>query len=266
LRQEERAFALVVFSMANLWSLIQSKQYQTAIEETSRLFQETQDGGFLYGRAIAYLLNKDYTAALQDCQLLIELEKTENEPDNSYLYAGVCYWYLNQPAKTVAIWKEALDLLETREARDVQPSTLLLYAAERLNIDLLREETLNVLRMHWHEYQERLKQLSSKKLIDSDIIHENIFPWPFPIVPLLLDEINSITLQKSIDTLAIFDSFKGRRQCQADFYLALGAFRKKENIGFRVYMTRCAENFYGWFEIEYLLASWEIENNFREIV
>jgi hypothetical protein len=81
-------------------------------------------------------------------------------PTTSYFVCWRLLLYLNQPAKTVcAIWKEALDLLETREARKCSASTLLLYAAERLNIDLLREETLNVLRMHWHEYQERLKQL-----------------------------------------------------------------------------------------------------------
>ena len=71
-------------------------------------------------------------------------------------------------------------------------------------------------------------------------------------------------MQKAIDTLPE-GSFKKRYKCQVDFYLALNAFRKKETMNYRVHMTRCAENFYGWYEREYLLALWEVENNFPEI-
>ncbi len=252
--------------MVDIWNLIQSKQYQAAIEECSRLYRETGSVYYLRSCGIAHFLTKNYTAALKDYQRIIDITEARFQGAGNYLWVGICYWYLNEPMKAVTAFRQSLRAPYADAAGGVQAPALLLYAAERLNDDNLRKEALQIFVRHWRNYQRQLKRKMAPdhKPTHDDFVHLGLFTWPGPIVPLLLGKIDTDNFQKQLDISTNNATMRVRRQCQADFYLALNAIRKGCFDDFKVFMTRCAESPKGDLEDEFYLARWEVEYGFPQ--
>jgi hypothetical protein len=119
---------------------------------------------------------------------------------------------------------------------------LLLYAAERLDNPDLRREALSLLRKH------------SRRAPAG---------WPGAIAPFLLRKFDAAGLEAQVKATRN-ETLAGRRRCQADFYIALGALRDGDRRLFRAGMARCAESPYGHLEHEHYLARWEVEQDFPE--
>lgn len=222
------------------WNLMRAGYYDKAIEIYSHCLKESLNPSYLFARGTAYLQAGDYATALEDIKLFIAQADPKYMSDAYFIYEGICYWYLNQPSKVLPTWEKGLTAPYTDASGGVELPALLLYGAERLHDAGYRQLALQLLRRH-----------ARRKLRG----------WPGPIVPFLLGKISIAELQQKAQATAS-DILRSRWQCQADFYMALRAWREGEEETFKAGMNRCAANPYGYHEKEYYLARWEVTNNF----
>ena len=252
--------------MTKAWNYIQSKHYQLAIEECSRAFRETGSVSHLYNRGIAYLLSKNYSAALEDHQNIIDHTEAKFLASSHYLRLGICYWYLDDPDQAVVSFQQSLSTPYTDASGGVQAPAILLYVAERLHDDKIRHESLQILKKYWRNHQRRQKRREKRggRRTYHDFVYQGLFGWPGPIVPLLLKKIDKEYFLDILDRSAKNSTLKSRHECQAQFYLATLALLDGNFEGFRKAMKSCAKSKHGVLEEEYYLALWEVENNFPE--
>ncbi len=222
------------------WQLVKDRQYQQAIDLYSKLYSEDKRPSHVYGRGKTYLDRGNYIKALEDFILMTSIQDPNRVADAEYIYQGICYWYLDRPAQAVQAWRQSLTAPYTDAAGGVGAAALLLYRAERLKDTALRKEALNVLGNH---------------------ARRNVREWPGPIAPFLLRRIDVTELEQRASAVP---NFAGCRQCQADFYIALQAFREGDRPLFATRMNRCAKNQYGRLECEHYLARWEVQRQFPD--
>src|SRR5262249_44232559 len=153
-----------------------------------------------------------------------------------YSKQAVCYWYLGQPMPAVEALRQSDLAPYTDAAGGVQPPALLLYAAERLQNEVLRKEALSSL----HKFAQ-----------------SSTTNWPAAIAAFLVEEIGTAELEDSIESQAQAVNLKIRWHCQADFYIALRALREGNRQIFIDRMTQSAESTRGELEDEYYFAKWE---------
>lgn len=221
------------------WQLRVNGHYQQAIAAYTDLYAADGRPSNLYNRGSIYVEIGDYARALEDFELMRSAQDPAYRADGEYMYQGICYWYLDQPQRAVAIWKQGLDAPYTDAAGGVRLPAMLLYAGLRLDDKALQKESLSLLRKH-----------ARRKLND----------WPGPIVPFLLDKIDARELLRQTES-GRNETLIGRWQCQAEFYLAVHALHHDDRDTFGQHCARCAESRYGRLEHEYYLARWEIERN-----
>lgn len=246
------------------WSCIESGQFEKAIEANTLLFADNQIPPRLYNRGKAYLLMGNYTAAFGDFSQAATLSGPKSRIDSHSIMQGICFWYLNQPAEAIAMWREALTANYTDAAGGVIPPAILLYAGERLNDDRLKREALNIFKKKWRNHQKRVirRQAPGYKPTHDDFVHPGLFAWPGAILPFLLEEIS--TEQLFAAAAKSFGGKTDRGLAQADFHFALRALREGNRPAFREGMTRCTQRQDALLEDEYFLAKWEVEQNFPE--
>jgi hypothetical protein len=144
----------------------------------------------------------------------------------------------------------------------VELPALLLYARERLGDKQLEKEVLKILKRLWRNHQQRLKRKRVRdRITHSDFVYQGLFGWPGAIVPFLLEQIEIEDFERAAGNTTS-ERLKERRQCQADFYIALRALREKNDEVFQLAMIRCANSQRGALEQEYYLALWELERGF----
>lgn len=224
------------------WHFLRVGRQQEAIDLYTACFEKSGKYIYLYNRGLAHFEAGHYEAALEDFRLVTANENPNFIADTYFIYQGICYWYLNQPSKVLPIWEKGLTAPYTDAAGGVVLPSLLLYGAERLHNPDYRKHALQLLRKH-----------ARRKLRG----------WPGPIVPFLLGKITITELYQNAQATPS-DILRSRWQCQADFYAALRAWREGDGDTFKTSMKRCAENPYGYHEVEYYLARWEVANNFPE--
>jgi lipoprotein NlpI len=96
-------------------------------------------------------------------------------------------------------------------------------------------------------------------------LHIGLTIWPGPIVPYLLGKLSQETLQAILEVAAKAPVLRERFQCQATFYHGVRGLNEGKQEIFQQAMRACMESSYGYFEFEYYLASWEVENQFPVI-
>jgi lipoprotein NlpI len=222
--------------------LCRDGEYLQSLEIYSTLINEKQEDEYVFARGHVYLEMGDYSAAIEDFEQMIAITPPKFMGDLYYLFPGICYWYLGQPAETVELWRKSLTTPYTDAAGGVIPPALLLYAAERLDDGELRQEAMRLLRKH-----------ARRKLTE----------WPGAIVPFLLGKIDETELEKRLEVAEV-EPLRSRWQCQADFFIALRALREGDEMKFQAYMRRCAENVHGYSEPEHYLARWEVKQGFAK--
>jgi lipoprotein NlpI len=222
------------------WQLVKNGQYQEAIEIYSQLYEDQKRPFHLFNRGTVKLLEGEYAGALGDFkQASIEAGEQFQGADD-FIYQGICFWYLKSPSETIACWQRSLSARYVDVAGGVRSPALLLYAAERLNDSNLRQRAVSLLRKH---------------------ARRRIRDWPAPVVPFLLGKTSMIDFEKEA-AKASHPTLIARRQCQANFYMAVRALMADDLASFRNHMTLAARGPEGLYEAEYFLARWEIENNF----
>lgn len=250
--------------MEDPWSLVRSKQYDKAIAEYSRLYEEDGEAHHLRNRGMVYLLMKDYSTALEDFKQVITATDSKYLGDGDYISVGICFWCLSQPSQTVEVWRQSLNAPYTDAAGGVRPPALLLYASERLKDRRLEKEALTILRKHWRKHQQWMKRKHSQdRYTHQDFVHPGLLVWPGAIVPFLLGETGVEDLEQAVNT-SRSEVLQERWQCQADFYIALRALCEGKRSEFEAAMTRCASSRRGELEQEYSLALWELDQGFPE--
>ncbi|MBI4786263.1 MAG: hypothetical protein HY782_04365 [Chloroflexi bacterium] len=222
------------------WQLIESGQYELAVEVYSRFYQEDGRPFNLRNRGIAHLNMDNYTSALADFKLELAITDSKFLDSGVYIFQGVCYWNLNQPFEAIHVWREALSTPYTDAAGGIEPSLLLLYTAERLDDSGLRQEALHLLRKH-----------TRRKVVE----------WPGPLGSFVLGRTNLDELARDVGDTKL-TTLVERRQCQAEFYVALQALRKGDWSSFQNSISRCAASRQGYLEHEYYLARWEVKHGF----
>lgn len=226
------------------WQLVKSGRYEDAIETYTQLYQAEGRPSHLNNRGISYLNLENYTAALDDFKLAMTITEPQLRADTTYIFQGVCYWYLNQPSQSVQVWRQALTAPYTDSAGGIEPPLLLLYAASRLQDKELSKEAWRLLQKH-----------SRRKIGE----------WPGPLVPFLLGKIERAELEQKFKS-GKSETLIGRWQCQADFYIGLRELREGKSTEFQLAMKRCAESRFGLSASEYYLARWEVRHDFANPV
>jgi tetratricopeptide (TPR) repeat protein len=214
-------------------------QYEKAIAAYSQQFEDDGRAPNLINRGLDYLLMGDLACALDDFRGSLTVEPPRFWSSGQFALQGICHWFLDQPEQAVAAWQEAGTAPYTDIAGGVEPSILLLYAAERLDREDLRREALSLLRRH---------------------ARRKLQTWPGPAVPFLLGKTDNEDLERALAAVSV--QLRPRYQCQFDFFVALHAFRTGDIEQFKTHMARCAGNSNGIVEDGYYLARWEVMRNF----
>jgi lipoprotein NlpI len=252
-------------AMADPWQLIKNKQYEAAVSEYSRLIElhPTRNPN-RYNRGTAYLLMKNFNAALEDFNWIIQDSDPRYATTGEFTFAGICCWYLGRPVDALAHWRKGVDAPYRDAAGGVETPALLLYAAERLRDDLLRKESIAMLKELWRKHSAAQKR-KKPHLSHDDLVHPGLVAWPGAIVPFLLNHLDeSSFIQKSEESSS--DTLRTRHRCAADFYRGVRALRLGDRLGFQSRMKDCVESHYGELEHEFYLARWEVERGFPEHV
>ncbi|HEX3654801.1 MAG TPA: hypothetical protein VHV55_03295 [Pirellulales bacterium] len=245
--------------MDNPWELVQSKQYEAAVSEYSRLYQETGTKLDLHNRGLAYLLVKNYEAGLADFQHSIRSGDPRHRSGFEYTYAGIAFWCTNRTNEAVSMWRAGLSAPYTDAAGGVEIPALLLYAGCRLKDQALRKEAMQLLKKLWSKHLRRQKKKQDRSgPTHNDLVHPGLVAWPGAIVPFLLGEIDQAQLRLLVEH-AGNEILKQRWQCAADFYVGLRAACEGDLPGFRDNMKSCAERQRCELEHESYLARWEVD-------
>ncbi len=246
------------------WEYRLSGEFQKAIEAYTLLYAEEKDPGTLRGRGATHLQAGEYVAALEDFKQAAIQSNPQFRISGHSLMQGICFWYLNQPNEAINMWHQALTANYTDAGGGVIPPAILLYAGERLNDDRLKHEALQIFKKQWRNHQKRVtrRQTPGYKPTHEDFAHQGLFGWPGAVVPYLLGEIN--TEEFYTPAIKMDGNKTDRWRSQADFYLALRAYREGDKKTFQSGMTRCGQSQKGFIENEYFLAKWEVERNFPE--
>lgn len=246
------------------WTLMEAERYAEAAEEYARLFAEGGGSFELRGCALALLLAGRPAEALSHYRKVIETTEPKQRSASDFVEAGICHWYLTQPAEAVISWREGLTAPYRDAAGGVVLPALLLYAATRLVDPVLESEAERLLRGHLQKHRARIRrgQAKTSEQAHEDFVHPGLYAWPGALVPFLLGEIGAEALDRAAAG-ARSDIMRSRHQCQADFVAAVRARREENQAAFRDRMKRCAASPYGVLEHEFLLARWEVANGFQ---
>ena len=217
------------------WSLITAGDYRRAIDHLTQEYAAHGGLPSLRNRMTAYLLVGEYQLALADSQHVIASQEPATVWDGDYIRLGICHWYLDQPGPAVDAWERCLTQPHL-DGNGYGPA-ILLYAAERLGDPALGKRAVSTLR--WIARRRR---------------------WPGPVVLFLLGKSTSQGLEQARQSTNA--TLHGRWQCQADFYIAVQAWRDGDHATFRQRLTACAANRYGLLEREHYLARWEVQRGF----
>lgn len=79
---------------------------------TEALQLDPNNERILFRRAIALIKDNNYSAAINDLNTVISIDKFNA---NAYAYLGFCYWSLGQPDQSRAIYHEGLDKCPDKE-------------------------------------------------------------------------------------------------------------------------------------------------------
>jgi len=181
--------------MTDPWTLIETGQYEAAISEYSRLYEEKGRKFYLNNRGRAYLLVGNYNAALRDFRHSIETDDPRYRSTGDYVYAGISLWYLNRPDEAIPIWRAGLSAPYTDAAGGVEIPALLLYAGCRLRDFALQTEAVQLLKKHWRNFlRQQKRRAQQSRPSHEDFVHPGLVAWPGAIVPFLLYEIDRTEL------------------------------------------------------------------------
>jgi hypothetical protein len=249
--------------MNDPWELVQTRQYEAAIREYSRLHETKGGRMWLFNRGITYLLMTDYPAALADFKQMIETEESRLRGDSDYIHSGICCWCMNRTEEALRFWREGLTAPYTDAGGGVAVPALLLYGAERLQDRSLRNEANRHLKRRWQKHLRRQPIRHDRRQITrDDLIHPGLLAWPGAIVPFLLGKVDQTEFWQNAGN-AGNDVLQARWQCAAHFYVGLRGLCEGNFSEFQDGMNRCATS--GHFELEHVfyLARWEVERGFR---
>jgi len=248
-------------NMTDPWSYIQSRQYDDAIREATRRYEEHGGNANLRNRGAAHLLKGNYEAALRDYELVIGSDE-RYLATTEFIMAGICEWERDRPDRAISQWRAGLNAPYRDAAGGVEIPALLVYAGCRLANAAIEKEGLSLLKKHWSKHLRRLKRRqSATQPTHDDLVHPGLLAWPGAVVPFLLGEIDVLTLQQCVEQ-ATNETLKVRWQCAADFYMGLNAFRSGDVVTFRDRIQKCADSTLGELEHEYFLARWEVRRAF----
>lgn len=245
------------------WSLVQAKRYAEAAEAYSCAYADSGDTCDLRGRANARLLAGQPAEARDDYARVIDETEARYRGSGDYLDLGTSYWYLGEPTSAVAQWRLSTSAPYTDAAGGVGCPVFLLYAGVRLQDTVVESEAVRLLRKLWQKHQRRVERgpAHTTRERHNDLVHPGLYAWPGALVPFLLNKIGVIALDAAAkDTSS--DVLRSRQLCQADFAAAVQSLRSGDESGFRVRMAQCASRSRGELEHEFLLARWEVENQF----
>lgn len=249
--------------MADPWNLMETKQYEAAVREYTRLYRKEKSDLWLNNRGLAYLLMGDHAASLADYQHGIQANPSESRSTHPFIYAGICLWYLNRPDEAIPTWRAGLTAPYADAAGGVELPALLLYGGIRLEMSALMKEATRLLKKHWSKYLRRQKQRQerSRPTSHAAFVHPGLVAWPGAIVPLLLGELDVGRFREAADGTTS-DILRQRQRCAADFYVGVHAALQSDVPTFEQSMRRCASSERGLLEHEYFLARWEVERGF----
>jgi tetratricopeptide (TPR) repeat protein len=218
------------------WSLLDTGKLPEAADAYLRLYEASQDPKYLRARGVINLRLRRLADALHDFRTYVDRRERRFLSDDDFIYLGICHWYLDQSVEAVTAWKAGLDAPYTDAAGGVEAAAILIYASMRVSEPALEKLGFAILRK---------------------ISRRSTSAWPAAIAPYLLGKIkdHDLDLQARMSTSAIVVQ---RQQCQADFYVALAAQRRGDDVAYNARLRECARSPFGYLEHEYYLALWEL--------
>lgn len=244
------------------WQALELGRYEEAIQLYSQEYRQSQNLRALAGRACAYLAANRPSQALSDIEEVVTRTDKRLASESDYAFLGICYWYLAQPDFAIAQWQAGHGAPYVDAAGGILSPTLLFYAGVRLGDSRLEMEARQVLRAHWQKFVRRVRRREDAALITpQNFADPELWNWPGAIVPFLLGHEDSAWLlhqarKTNVETLAL------RRECQAQFAIAVDALRSGNRQLFVTSMEACAHNPKGLLEAEYFLACWEMHKGY----
>jgi hypothetical protein len=221
----------------SLRDLAERGEYPRVIETAERLYRDTRDIGYLYARAHAYFVGREFAAAAADFELYEALTDITGDRFGSAGELVICYWHLNQPGKAATAIRRGGNW-----ARRFKYSPMLLYLAQRADDSSLLVGALQVL-------EQRVARM----------IRKGRAHWGDPCASFLLGHIDRQSLEYRLGY--------GARNV-ASFCVAVRALREGDSETFAERMTLCASELAtdGTWDFRYLglLARWEVERGFPE--
>jgi len=245
-------------SNASPWHALELDSYEDAIQLFSQGYMASQDLRLLSGRSLAYLAANMPNQALMDLEEVIARTERRLASQGDHAFLGICHWYLARPDSAIAQWRAGLSAPYADAAGGILLPTLLLYAGVRLGEGELEKEAQRMFRAHWQKFVRRVRCRQGKELrTPQNFADPELSSWPGAIVPFLLEkEDSSWLLHQARKTDS--ESLTLRRECQAQFAIAVHAMRSGNRGLFVSNMEACARNSKGSLEAEHYIARWEM--------
>jgi len=198
--------------MSNAWELVKQGEYDHAIRAAEEEFRDTGSVPALRHKMFALLQLGLYQDAANLCRDIIKLERGEADAD--FIFLGVSYWLSGRHEKAVESWRAATDTKYTDAAGGVGLWLLLFFAANKLNISLLKQES-----------EQKLDALCKDVAIGN---------WPGPIARYVLGQISDTDLLGATSEQPIL---KSKQICQAEFYIGVRAMADNEDSAHATHMS-----------------------------
>lgn len=252
-------------SHASPWHALELGRYEEAIQLFSQGYAQAQELSLLSGRSLAHLAANMPRQALTDLEEVTARTDERFASDSNFAFWGICYWYLGDPDSAITQWRAGLDAPYVDAAGGILLPILLFYAGVRLGEGELEKEAQRLFRAHWQKFVRRVRRRQGKELrTPQNFADPELSSWPGAIVPFLLEkEDSSWLLHQARKTDS--ESLTLRRECQAQFAIAVHALRSGNRGLFVSSMETCARNSKGSLEAEHYIARWEMLEDYPNL-
>jgi hypothetical protein len=218
----------------NIWSLIESEEFELASINADLEFQKTGSLLPLRNKIYALLMLRDYDSVEILANILIA--KIEGSTSVDFISLGIAYWFRYEKQKALDAWLSALKAPYQDLGGGVIVNTILYFAAVKCQDELMLKKAI----------------LNLKKIV---LINKTP-RWPMPLAQFLLGAI------KTHELLIIASgepSLKERQLCQAYFTISALCL-KKGQIAEYVKNLELSTSFssISWLEQVYYLAKGEL--------